>query len=105
PGARRARAERRLDGFRLFHSARFGERAVPALFRDVEEVAFGIKEFALEIQATGIPEIHRVLPARFLDYGLRILEVVDHEAEMVDAHPAIRGRRAGPVYRIVAQHR
>src|SRR6185437_1984389 len=82
-----------------------GKRAVPALLRDVEEIAFGIEELAFEIHAIRIAEIQGELSARSLDYRLQFFQVVDHEAEMVDTHPAIGGRRTRAIDRVIRQNR
>src|SRR5690242_7479073 len=91
---RLALGERRL--FFLLRQA-FVERAVPAFLRDVEEDAFGILELALVIHALGIAEIEAISAAGGRDLRFGLFEILDPEAEMMDAVPAIGGIGAGPV--------
>ena len=84
---------------------RLVERAVPALFRDIEQDAFGVLPFALVIHAARIAEIEGIGGTRRFKRRFGRFEIGDAEAEMMDAVLAIRGLRAGPVRGAVAEQR
>src|SRR5271163_2256102 len=64
--------------------------ALPTSFRNIENDAIGILEFALEITVPFVAEIEEELAAVGFDPLLRFGDVVDLKAEMVSADKTFR---------------